>query len=257
MFPNILHSFYGKRLGLSVGGAMIMDGRNVIGGKLDLGGACRWYDHFTGAALSTHYTLLKGSDGSAVNPAISLVKGGRVRLTNASAGAASMAVGGCQIAAARNWEADKGNLLLGTALNLSTLTNMSVFVGLTDKITLEAPFSMSGTTLTSNATDGFGFLFDGGATAATTWKCVGVKNNTDATTIETGVVHVAGTDDLLAMECDAAGTVKFYINGILVGSMVNAVTVTVALTETIASWVRTTAAANTVDCDFLSVEQAR
>lgn len=255
-FEKILHSLYGTRLGVSRKGALISGGRNIITGKYGLGDAVRWQDHFLGAALSGHYTLLKGSDGSAVNPAILAAAGGKARLTNASAGTASMAVGGCELAAQLNWEADKGGLLFGAKLNLSTLTNMSVFIGLTDSISLEAAFSMSGPTLTSNATDGCGFLLDNAATKSTTWKCVGVANDVDATTIETGVVHTAGTDDELLMAVDESGNATFWINGVSVGNMSGAVTKTVPLTEAVSSWVRTTAAANHVDVDYLSVEAA-
>lgn len=255
-FAKILHSLYGWRMGLTRAGSLTVDSRNVVASKYDLGAAVRFNDHFDGAALSTKYTLLKGSDGSTVNPAIRLVAGGAVRLVNGSAGAASMAVGGCQLAAARNWQANRGNLLFGASLQLGQLTNQSVFLGFTDKITLEAAFSMSVVTLTSNATDAFGFLYDDASTAKT-WQCVGVANNTDGTTVDSGVTPVAATDNIFAIECDTLGNATFYIDGNVVGYMAAAVTPTVALTPTLSSWVRTTAAADTVDMDFWHMEQAR
>lgn len=253
---KILTSIHGLRLGLNKANSLIMLGREVIGGKLSTGSMVRFLDHFDGAVLSNRWAVLKGSDGSAVNPAITVAAGGKVRLTNASAGTASMAVGGAQIVTARNWEVDKTGFLMGGSLQMSTLTNMSVYFGMTDKVTLEAAFSLSGGTLTSNATDGFGFLYDDAATAKT-WKCVGVANNVDATIYDTGIAPTAAIDDVFAIEVDASGNATFYLNGVAVYTMAGAVTPTVALTPSVSSWVRTTAAANTVDVDFVSLEQSR
>lgn len=254
---KILTSIHGYKLGLNRANSLLMAGREVLGGKLSTGAMLRAYDHFDGAVLSTKWAGLKGSDGSAVTPVINVQAGGKVRLTTASAGTASMAVGGAELVAARNWQVNKTAFLLGAGLQASALTNLSLFCGMTDKVTLEAPFSLAAGTLTSNATDGFGFLLDAGATVPGTWKCVGVANNVDAAVIDSGVTAVAATDNELAIEVDASGNATFYIDGVAVGNLAGVCTPTVALTPAVSAWIRTTAAALTVDVDYFNLEQSR
>jgi len=138
---------------------------------------------------------------------------------------------------------------------MSAITNVCVYVGLTDQIAaLEMPFTLSGTTLTSNATNAVGVLFD---TAATTddWWLVGVAANVDATQQDAGTAPTASTLETWRIDVSATGVATFYRNGTLVGSaMTGAVTASAPLTPIVAAFSRTTAVRN-IDVDYIYVQE--
>src|SRR3546814_17818472 len=87
-----------------------------------------------------------------------------------------------------------GGRCLVTRLKLSAITTCYAFVGFTDVTTLEAPIISAGSanTLTSNASDAVGFMFDTGMTDDN-WWLVGVDTDVDATHEDTGLAPVADT----------------------------------------------------------------
>jgi hypothetical protein len=118
------------------------------------------------------------------------------------------------------------------------------------------PFTLSGTTLTSNATDAVGVLFD---TAATNdnWHLVGVAADVDASMENTTIPPVAGTFETWRIEISATGVSSFYRNGTLVGSaMDSSVTASVGLTPVIAAFSRTSDSKN-IDIDTVLVQAQR
>jgi hypothetical protein len=115
----------------------------------------------------------------------------------------------------------------------------------------------SANTITTNATDGCGFMFDTSMTADT-WWLVGVANNVDATAQNTALAPVADTYAIFRIELSTAGVATFYYNGTAVGTaMTGAVTATVALTPVIAGFNRTTTGTPTLTADWVYVSALR
>jgi hypothetical protein len=157
---------------------------------------------------------------------------------------ASMAVSGVQLSRGLAWKANQGGLYVEARIKLGIITDIAFFFGLSDQNSaLEMPIhaAASANTLTSNATDAVGFMFDTSMTDDK-WWLVGVANNTDATHENTTTAPVADTYARFRIELSTAGVATFYYNGVAVGSaMTGAVTATVALTPTLAGFNRTTA----------------
>lgn len=183
--------------------------------------------------------------------------GGVIRLTTGDDAAATMAVNGTQVQSRLNWKAAQGGLVWEGRVALSAITSVCVFIGLTDQVSaLEMPFTLSGTTLTSNATNAVGLLFDTDATTDN-WWLVGVAADVDAAQQNSGSAPVAATFETWRIELDVLGTATFYRNGTLVGTaMSGAVTPSAGLTPVIAAFSRTNASRN-IDVDELLVQAQR
>lgn len=220
-----------------------------------------FYD-FTEKAIveaDSPFTFNAGSDDLAIDPAIDSQAGGVIRLS-AGDGDGTVAVDGSQLVLAVPFEAENGGLSFECRLKITDITLGSVFVGFTDVTTLEEPFSVSGTTVTSNCSDGVGFVFD---TAMTTdeWWMVGVAGDTDATgNGTTSEAPVNATYQRLRVDVDADGEgASFYIDGTLVGSLTaNVVTAGTAVYFTVfACGDGSNGSAHTVDVDYILVESTR
>jgi hypothetical protein len=124
-------------------------------------------------------------------------------------------------------------------IKTSAITTVSIFMGFTDTAAFEEPMSLSGTTWTTTATDAVGFLFDTAATTVTI-RFMAVKNDVDATHVDTGLAYVADTYIELAVEVDTDGTARGYINGTLAGTLSTAVTTSVALYPVLTATARST-----------------
>lgn len=254
---NALPSVHGRHFGITRGGHLVTDGRVIVPGWKDRGSRSILYDHFNGPVMDANrWAVNKGSDGSAANFAVSVAKGGMLRATTGAGATTTMAVNGVQLNSSLNWQADQSGLYFAAAVKAAAVTTLALYVGFTDQTAaLEMPATISTATLTTNYTDGCGFLFDTGATAAT-WKCVGVANDVDAAVIDTGIAPVAATWDLFVIEVSPAGVASFWLNGALVGVLSGAVTATIPLTPVVAGF-RRSAAATTIDVDFIDCEQDR
>lgn len=183
--------------------------------------------------------------------------GGVVRLTTGDDAAATMAVNGVQLQSRLNWQASKGGMVWECRVALDAITAVALFVGLTDQVAaLEMPFTLSGTTLTSNATNAVGVLFDTDATTDD-WWLVGVAADVDATKQDAGVAPVAGTFETWRIELSTTGVALFYRNGVIIGSaMTGSVAGSAALTPFIAAFARGAASRN-IDIDLLAVANQR
>lgn len=184
--------------------------------------------------------------------------GGVVRLTTGADAGATMALNGTQMQSQLNWRADKGVFEWEGRVSLDVITNVVLYIGLTDQDSaLEMPFTLAaGDALTSNASDACGVLFD---TAADTdnWWLVGVKADIDAAKQNSALAPVAATFETWRIEVDATGQASFYRNGTLIGVvMVAAVGPAVLLTPVVAAFARGAASRN-VDVDFLGLQQQR
>lgn len=255
---KILTSLHGSRFGLSRTGHLIEDGRKIMAASwMERGARAADFDHFIGPVLdANHWLVYKGSDGGAAYPVINVQKGGVCRAVAGAGAGASMAVNGSQLNGSLNFEADQGFLEMSGSLKLSAITTSCVYIGLTDQsAALEMPFTLAGGTLTSNATDAAGFLFDTSATLAT-WKALSVANDVDGTVTDTGVAPATTAFDHFSLDLNAAGDCNFYLNGKLVATQAVAVTPTIPLCIVVAAF-RRAASALSVDIDYLQAAADR
>lgn len=255
---RILHSLYGRVFGVADDGAIVAPQGIRLG---DYGR--QWVDpsplrvvtmdDFDGATILGTWGVLKGSDGAAVNFAINAAVNGTVRATTGAGAGGTMAVNGVQLAGHLNFQAQTAELEFAVRFKISAITNIAVFVGLTNQIAaLQDPINGAGggDTFTANAADAVGAVFD---TTMTTknWWLTGVKASVQPTQQNTGVAPVAATYEDWQISVDANGNATFFRNGLQVGvQLANAVTKTVSLAPTVAVFTRT-AASQTVDVDYL------
>lgn len=217
------------------------------------------FDDFLAGALSDKWTISKGTD-SATSDASLLADGagGALRFTTGDAGT-GLAADMIQLTSSLNWKAVNGELIAETKIKLSAITTCYAFFGFTDNTALEAPVISAGSanTITTNATDAIGFMFDT-RMATDVWWLVGVKNDVDDTSIVTALAPVAGTYVTLKVALTAAGKARFYINGTQVGAMSSAaITPTIALTPTFAVSKTSVAASMLVDMAYIGVSATR
>jgi hypothetical protein len=218
----------------------------------------RLEDDFLGDAIDAKWNTRVGSDPqAAVAHGGSLLRG-LVILTSGDDAAASMAVNGAQLdQGATQWRMSQGGFDMYVRFYLENISTVCAFIGMTDQVSaLEMPFTISGTTLTSNATNGFGVLFDTDATTDN-WKLVGVKADADATTQDAGVAPVNNIVESWRMSSDTSGNVTFYRNGAIIGTVLsNATTASTVLTPVIAIFSRTNASRVLV-ADYIRIRSLR
>jgi hypothetical protein len=224
-------------------------------------GYTRVFDDFYGDVIADQWSAAKGSDGQGIiATVVSGAAGGVVRLTSGDVGTGT-AADGSVLTHSLNWKANQGGLYMEARLKLNTsVASVCVNIGFTDVLattTLEAPFTVSGTTITSAATDAACLVFD---TAQTTdiFNLIGVKNNTDTalTATSNSFAPTADTYATYGIYIDTAGSATAFINGAKVATVANAVTATVALTPVISIETRTTAIKE-VDIDYIFVNALR
>jgi hypothetical protein len=218
------------------------------------------FDDFTGGGQAFGTTIIDGwrsrvGTTNTVNWTSTADVNGKVVGTIGDT-TASMAVSGVQFDSELCWKPNQGGLVLQARVKLSAITTITAFLGFTDQVAaLEMPIqsAASANTITTNASDAIGFMFD---TSMTTdeWWLVGVAANTDATHEVTGFAPVADTYETFRIEVTAAGAADFFRNGKRVGSrMAGAATATVALTPVIAGFNRTTSGTPTITADYVMV----
>ena len=150
-----------------------------------------------------------------------------------------------------------GTTIVEARLKLSVITNVGMFFGLTDqKAALEIPIesAASADTITTNAADAVGFMFDTSMSTDNIWF-VGVNNNVDETAQNSATAPVADTYVTLRMSINSSGDATFYINGTAIGSvMTTAAQTGVTLYPTLAVSARSTAS-RTMTVDYLYLRQ--
>jgi hypothetical protein len=224
------------------------------------GSIIRLQDDFLGDVLADQWNGQVGSDPQVVTPAILAGQArGLVRMTTGDDAAADMATNGVQLESALNWQASLGYLIFEARIAISAITNVAVFVGFTDQVAaLEMPIqaASSADTLTTNATDAVGVMFDT-AMSTDNWWLVGVDSNVDATAQNAGVAPTAGTMETWRIVVASDGRAWFYRNGAVVGTVMSAaVTPSVALTPVIAAFSRGAASRN-IDVDYIVIQSPR
>lgn len=218
------------------------------------------FDDFIGDAIDAKWDVQEGTDSATSASAILAGGiGGVLRLTTGDAGT-GLAADMIQLTQALQWQASNGDLILEVRAKLSAITTCYAFIGFTDlAASLEAPIesAASANTITTNATDAVGFMFDT-RMSTDNWWLVGVATDVDATAQNMGSAPVADTYATFRVEVTSAGVATFYYNGTAVGTaMTGAVTAAADLTPTIAVSKTSVTASMTMDIDYISVSMAR
>ena len=261
---RILTSIHGRRLGLNHAGQLqsvngFVSGEHGSQILLPSPSTVSFFDDFLGDLVQDEWGFVEGTD-SATSEAAILAGGigGVLRLTTGDAGT-GYAADAEQMNMALQWQASNGGLFLEARLKLSAITTCYAFIGFTDTLSLEAPIvsASSANTLTTNATDAVGFMFDTNMTADT-WWLTGVAGDTDATAQNTGYAPVADTYAKFRIEISSAGAATFFYNGVLVGTtMAGAVTAATDLTPVIAVSKLSVTASMTMDIDYVALGMNR
>lgn len=217
-------------------------------------------DDFTGPEIDAFkWQGMIGTDAACAHATVRADQyGGVARMTTGADAGGTMALNGVLMYSQLNWRANGGGLVWEGRVALDAITNVALYIGLTDQDSaLEMPFTMgAGDALTSNATDACGVLFDTGADTDN-WWLVGVAADVDATPQNTALAPVASTFELWRIELDSLGIAKFYRNNVLIGAqMTGAMTPSVLLTPVIAAFARAAASRN-VDIDLVNIAQQR
>lgn len=262
---KILRGIAGIKLGLTAQGRLVCPGGFISGTH----GKQRWhpgpsktamFEDFHGTTLPGWLSFTEGTDTATSDGAVvSASANGIYRLT-AGDSAGTAAADQAQLAGnLLQWKANSGGLTFGASVALAAITTVSFFMGLTNATSLQTPIESAGSadTITTNAADAVGVMFD---TRMTTdkWWLVGVANNTDATKQNSAVAPVAATFEYWEIQVGTDGSAVFYRNGLQVGTtMVGAVTATVALTPIICIRPEGAVAGRTVDIDWVHVAANR
>jgi len=261
---RILTSLHGREVGLDINRKLIAPKglrSGEHGKQIDLPSVNRvaFFDDFLGDVVADQWNAVEGTDSATSDAAILAGGiGGVLRLTTGDAGT-GLAADMEQITQALQWQASNGDLVLQARLKLSAITTCYAFIGFTDVVTLEAPIesAASANTLTSNATDAVGFMFDTRMTDDK-WWLVGVATDVDATHQNTTFAPVADDYATFRIVVTAAGVATFFYNGVQVGTaMSGAVSAAADLTPTIAVSKTSVAASMTMDIDYVHVSMDR
>lgn len=261
---QILTSLHGRKLGLDAQGRLIAPAGVVTGEDgsqfyLPSPDRVSFFDDFLGDVLADQHNIVEGTDSATSDAAILAGGiGGVLRFTTGDAGT-GLAADLIQLTQALQWQASNGGLFIEARFKLSQITEAYCFFGFTDVTTLEAPVISAGSanTLTTNASDGVGFMFDTRMTADT-WWLTGVAADTDATAQNTTYAPVADTYAKFRIELGTDGSAVFYYNGKQVGTkMTGAVTAATDLTPTFAVGKLSTATSITADLDYIAVGMNR
>jgi len=249
---------HGDRIGLTEQNELVVKARPI--GEVSRYRRVEWFDDFIGDTINTTYAGVAGSDPQALVAAcIAGSVGGQAKIVTGDDATTTMAVNGAQFGSSLNFSSASGLLMMETRIKISAITDISLFVGFTDRAsgTLEMPIqsNASGNTLISTATDAVGFMFDTAMTTDNIWA-VGVDSDVDATAVNTGLAFVADTFKVLRVELASDGVAMFYIDGTAVARLTGACGNDVPLTPYIGGF-SLGAASRDITWDYLHVTQDR
>lgn len=218
-----------------------------------------WWDDFLGSTVLAMYTEISGSDGQALQTIVE-EQFGVYQLTSGDVGSGVIADGE-GVYLSLEWQADQGSLIFETRLHLDTdVDTVDLCVGFTDDVsTVEIQFTNASDTVTAVADDAIMFCYDTNATTDE-WWVNGAAGGTEATGIAaTGVVPVADIYQILRIEIDDGGAdCRFYINGVLVGTLTaNCVTNTDLLAPGAIISSGGNAGSNILDIDYIYASAGR
>jgi hypothetical protein len=270
---EILTSIHGRALGLGAEGtigaskgkrALVSGGGFIAGhrGKqivLPSPDKVALFDDFLGDLLADEWNAVE-TDTDGAQAVLAGGIGGVLRITSGNDDGNVVVLPDLSgVTSYLNWQASNGGLRMIARIKVSRITLSYIFVGFTDLITIEAPVISAGSvdTITTNATDAVGFMFDTGM-ETDTFHLVGVANNTDATRQNSGIAPVAADYITLALDVSAAGVATFFVNGVQVGTpMSGAVTPGTDLTPCVYVSNTDGTDAVTLDVDYINVSMNR
>lgn len=264
---RILTSLHGRLLGLGhrkelIAPEGVVSGRHGKQIHAPAPSVVSFLDDFTRGLDTNTWLATEGTD-SATSAAATLSGGigGVLRLTTGDAGTGLAADTEQLTQKELMWQASNGGLAAEFRLKLSAITTCYVFIGFTDTVAaaLEAPIesAASANTLTSNASNAVGVMFDT-RMSTDNWWLVGVKADVDATAQNSGFAPVADTYETWRIEVDTSGNATFYRNGVSVGTvMSNAITAATDLTLVMTASKTSVAASMTVDIDYVHASMLR
>ena len=159
---------------------------------------------------------------------------------------------------ALNWRASDGGPLIGEfrIKNVTAVTHRALFIGFTDLVSVENPIERDADTYASNAADAVGFMYDTDATNDT-WYLCGVANDVDGTAVNTGIVPVADEYQTLRVVVNITGDADFFIDGVYVGTVEDAVTASTALTPIMLIEQRSDTTNRYLKVDYVYLEKGR
>lgn len=271
---QILTSLHGRKIGLTPEGTTgalkgktraLSEGGFVAGGhgnQFDLPSPFKavLFDDFLGDVLQDPWNAVEGSDTDGAQAVLAGGIGGTLRLTSGNDDAnGTQATDASGVTSYLNWQASNGGLAMQARIKVSRITDAYIFVGFTDVITAELPVISAGSanTLTTNATDAVGFMFDTNMTADN-WWLVGVATDVDATAQNVGSAPVADDYETLRIEVSTAGVATFFRNGAAVGTaMTGAVTAAADLTPCVYVSNADGTSTVTLDIDYIHVAMNR
>lgn len=263
MPSRILTSIKGRKLGLTHEGELLCQ-RGFIAGpqerSIQLPGhpeRAVLFDDFITFDVTTDWLATEGTD-SATSSADTRGQGvgGVLRMTTGDAGT-GLAADTIQVKhRKRLWRAAYGSLTWQIRAKMSQITECYMYIGLTDTTadTLEAPIMSAGSanTLTSNASNAVGFMFDTRMADDTLW-CVGVNADVDGTAINTDIIPTTDQYRHFRMELDVDGTAYFWREGVYLGSIADAVEPNTALTPIFTVSKVSGASSMNLDVDYINV----
>jgi hypothetical protein len=234
---RILNSLDGRKAGFDQNGKLISVGGFTSGdhGKQvshESPATVTLFDDFLGDLIADEWDLSEGSD-SATSTAAILAGGigGVLQFTTGDVTgvtAANLLANAEHLTQALQWQASNGGLVFQCRIKLSSVTTGWMFLGFTDLAgTAELPIesAASADTITTNATDAVGFLFDPRmVTNPTKVFLVGVANDVDATVQVSSFAPTANQYATYRVELNLAtvgatnATATFFINGAQVGT---------------------------------------
>lgn len=216
------------------------------------------FDDFLGAAVSNFWNSLHGTDGTAAS-AIHVATNGTYRLTSGAGATHTMAVNGSQITSAlTNLISDGGTRFEARLGNISALTSQSICFGLVDVSTLSAPFTIAGTTITGNGSNGAAFVEDSAATgAAAKLNAVAINAGGAVQSVNLGIDVDTAALHTYRIEIDAAGNALYFVDGVLVATILLAVATTAVLAPSVGMFANATTASQTLDIDYILTQSVR
>lgn len=217
------------------------------------------FDDFLGDVLADEWNAVE-TDTDGAQAVLAGGIGGTLRITSGNDDGNGVVLPDASgVTSYLNWQASNGGLVMQARVKISRVTDAYLFVGFTDLVTIEAPIISAGTleTITTNASDAVGFVFDTNFTTDTYHLC-GVAADVDATVQTVTALPVAAQYETLRLEISSAGVASFYRNGLQVGvSMAGAVTAATDLTPVVLTSNQDGTSALTCDIDYIHVEMIR
>ena len=156
-----------------------------------------------------------------------------------------------------------GPFAIEARVETQTLSARNLFIGFCDvnaDATVVPPTVGSGTTVTLTASDLCGFSYDSTYTDSADWHMAynggSTTGETTSTSIDADEDAVAATSQVLRVEVDTNGTVRWYIDGKLRQTVTGAVSTTV-LQGAMVGCFATASTVTDLDVDYVAVEANR